>query len=99
MEFFLLTQNKPLKIVVFLKSRLQGIKAKNVLIFASKIEGGGGNQHFRHLVLAIFHIFGVNVEKIKRRNVQKVWVMDIRCQGKSCSQLCIRHVYQDFGAL
>ena len=59
--------------------------------------GGGGNRHFRHFrhrVLAIFHIFGVNVEKIKRRIVQKVWVMDIRCQGKSCSQRSIRHVYQ-----
>ena len=44
--------------------------------------GGGGNRHFRDCVLAIFHIFGVNVEKIKRRIVQKVWVMDIRCEGK-----------------
>ena len=30
----------------------------------------------------LFQIFGVNVEKIKRRKVQKVWVMDIRRQGK-----------------
>ena len=50
---------------------------------------GGGNRHFRHFrhsVLAIFQIFGVNVEKIKGRKVQNVWVMDIRCQRKSCSQ-------------
>ena len=59
----------------------------------------GDIRHFWHRVLAIFQIFGVNDEKIKRRIVQKVWVMDIRCQEKSCLQWCIRHVNQDFGAL
>ena len=28
-----------------------------------------GNRHFRHRVLAIFQIFGVNIEKIKRRTL------------------------------
>ena len=34
---------------------------------------------FDIVFLAIFQIIGVNVEKIKRRIVQKVWVIDIRC--------------------
>ena len=54
------------------------------------MEGGGGGGgaidtfdiSCSPRVLAIFQIFGVNVEKIKRRIVQKVWVMDIRCQGR-----------------
>ena len=39
--------------------------------------GGGGHRHFRnfrHYVLAIFQIFGVNVETIKRQIVHKVCV-------------------------
>ena len=60
-------------------------RTRNDFQITIKISGGGGAiDTFR--VLEIFQIFGVNVEKIKRRIVQKVWVMDIRRQEKSCSQ-------------
>ena len=44
--------------------------------------GGGGGvaiDTFDIVFLAIFQIIGVNVEKIKRRIVQKVCVIYIRC--------------------
>ena len=47
--------------------------------------GGGGQSTLLAFLTSCFgdfQIFGVNVEKIKRRKVQKVWVMDIRCQEK-----------------
>ena len=54
--------------------------------------GGGGQSTlstFSTSCFGDFQIFGVNVEKIKRRKVQKVWVMDISTYPRELDGLLV----------